>query len=190
MGTSGVQAEEWLQDLRGVLTASEEEWQARLGELVARYPEDRDVRSMKRFLEDHLANARSSHVRRMSQMTEHLGRRLALKGRESASPAALVREIVHMQEEIDRLSEDLRIAKDTLALMIGEGKAARFENYVVSIGKPGLSLRVLFPEKVPSKFKSLQPDRKALLQYYKSTGEIPDGVEYNKTKTPVSIKPA
>ena len=62
----------------------------------------------------------------------------------------------------------------------------------ISIAKSPISCEILDEEKIPSKYKTLvqttKIDKKAIIDDFKATGEIIDGVKMNTTNTNLRIK--
>lgn len=62
----------------------------------------------------------------------------------------------------------------------------------ISIAKSPISCEILDEEKIPSKYKSIvqttKIDKKAIIDDFKATGEIVDGVQMNTTNTNLRIK--
>lgn len=62
----------------------------------------------------------------------------------------------------------------------------------ISIAKSPISCEILDEEKIPSKYKSIvqttKIDKKAIIDDFKATGEIIDGVKMNTTNTNLRIK--
>lgn len=87
----------------------------------------------------------------------------------------------YLESEIERVSQDLADA-------LGQGVKREFEGVQVrvSVAKPGL--RIVRAADVPPAFRSLQPDRKLLLQHLVTTGEVPAGVEMTAPKPVVFTK--
>ena len=87
----------------------------------------------------------------------------------------------YLEGEIERVSQEL-------AGSLGQGVKRDFDGVQVrvSVAKPGL--RIVRAADVPPAFRSLQPDRKLLLQHLATTGEVPAGVEVTAPKPIVYTK--
>lgn len=89
-------------------------------------------------------------------------------------------QIKELQAARDLLSEELRI-------LVGEGRMQKDEKITVAVGLPTPSVKVDDGDEVPVWLKTLQPDKKKILQAYEDTRLCPPGVTLNPKKARVSV---
>jgi len=187
--SEGKHEKPWVDDLRAITKAPEDEWRERLTAVIGRNAEPAQVQEMRAFLNDHLSHATERYRERMTSMIALLSAKLSELGLNGTVVAEVVGRIVELQDEVSRLSEALRSSKDALAGMLGTGARQTVGAYSVHIGYPRASIRVLDKAKVPEILRTFQPDRQLILRHFKSTGEVPAGVDITESRPAVVVKP-
>ncbi|MBN1917221.1 MAG: hypothetical protein JW889_04870 [Verrucomicrobia bacterium] len=174
--------------LRAVLKLPDEEWRPSLNSLIGSAPDPTVLQAMRCFLETRLPHAGNAHAARMRDMIGVLSGELTQLSSSEPVLQDLVTRIAGVQREIDQLSATLRSAKDTLAAMLGVNTKRTVGSFRVSIGQPQASVRVVDKDRVPDAFRSLQVDKRLVLRHFRSTGEVPAGVEVGQTRPIVVVK--
>lgn len=183
------QEKPWVDDLRTIMKTPEDEWRERLTAVIGHNPEPAQVQEMRAFLNDHLSQATARYRERMTSMIALISAKLTQLGLSSTVVADVVGRIAELQDEVTRLSDALRSSKDALAGMLGTGARQTVGPYSVHIGYPRAAIRVLDKAKVPETLRTSQPDRRLILKHFKSTGEVPAGVDIKESRPAVVVKP-
>ena len=124
------------------------------------------------------------------------------------NPAKLVKYIAKLSNNIEGIKKEEERLK--AYRQVQENKLDRFKEYVkslmeyndtkaidtsygrMSIRKSPVSAEIVDIEKVPEEYKKTKTevtvDKKALLNKFKETGELIDGIKFNTTKTSLTIK--
>ncbi|MBL8857641.1 MAG: hypothetical protein JNL28_03930 [Planctomycetes bacterium] len=101
---------------------------------------------------------------------------------DDATLNSLALRLLELRQEKRYLEGEIDTVSQQLAEGLGQGTKRDFDNVSVrvSVAKPGL--RIVRAAEVPAEFRSLQPDRKLLLQHVATTGTAPAGVAITEGK--------
>lgn len=162
--------------LREILLSGEEVWAGKLDELIASYGSDpvQAVR-IKQFLRDRTPTAKTEHAPRLEAMFDRIGsaiRKIDPHNHVVDILAERVRMLNGKRQEVD---SELTETKQLLIALVGERGIARGERFRVKTSGSGWSLRILDKQMIADRWTSPQPDRQAILQHFKNTGEIIPG---------------
>jgi hypothetical protein len=177
-----------VEGLRTVLRLPDDRWQQNLDELMGEQPDPLTVRGMREFLSSRLGQAGKADAGRMRDMIAVLDVRLANEAKNQEAVERLLSRIADLQDEARRVDATLQAAKDTLVQMIGYRTKRRLSQFRFSIGRPLHSVRVIDRDRVADAYRSLQVDRRLILNHFRSTGEVPTGVEIRETRPSVIVK--
>ena len=162
--------------LREVLLADERVWAGKLDDLLESFRcNPMQVVRIRRFLKDRIGVAGSSHIARLEAMSEHIGAAIESMDPQEALLNQLAERILVLNAKRQEIDSELADAKQLLVALIGESNVVRSARFQVKTTRPGWSLRILEKQKIPAQWLSPQPDRRAILQHYKRTGEIIPG---------------
>jgi hypothetical protein len=174
--------------LREIVKAPESEWRQKLFGLMAAISDVMQIQELKTFIEEHLPDKKSQFHNRMSEMATILAEKIRLFGSDQRVLQSMVSDIVNTQQQISQLTQKLQSAKAALAEMLGAGAKKSVGKYWVGIGFPKLFVRVENKEEIPKQFYSAQPDKKMILNHFKSTGEMVSGILVKEYRPSVVIK--
>lgn len=101
---------------------------------------------------------------------------------DDATLNSLALRLLELRQEKRYLDTQIDTVSAELAAALGPGAKREFTGVSVRVtaAKPGL--RIVRAAEVPSEFRSLQPDRKLLLQHIATTGAVPAGVAVTEGK--------
>ena len=174
--------------LREIVKAPDNEWRQKLFGLMATINNAAQVQEIKTFIEAHLPDKKSQFYNRMSEMATILSEKIRLFGSDIRALEVMVNEIVSTQQQINELTQKIQNTKAVLVEMLGAGAKKTVGKYWVGIGFPKLFVRVENKEEIPQNFYSAQPDKKLILEHFKSTGEMVSGVQVKEYRPAVAIK--
>ncbi len=162
--------------LRGILLADEASWVGKLDDLVDTFGSDpvQAVR-VKQFLKERIASGRTTYAERLEEMFDRISAAIRRLDPRNALVDRLAERVQMLSEKRQEIDGELAEAKQLLIALVGEQSIARGERYRVKTTGAGWSLRVLDKQEIPAQWLSPQPDRRAILQHFKATGEIVPG---------------
>ena len=174
--------------LREIVKAPENEWRQKLFGLMATIGDAIRVQELKAFIESHLPDKTSQHYNRMDEMATILSEKIRLFGSDLHALERMVNEIVSTQQQINDLTQKIQNTKAVLVEMLGAGAKKTVGKYWVGIGFPKLFVRLENKEEIPKQYYSTQPDKKMILDHFKSTGEMVAGALIKEYRPSVAIK--
>jgi hypothetical protein len=175
--------------LRGVLQAPDDAWKALLAAVLVEHGADLvGLMRLRAFLVQHLASAGERYRGRLEQMVATLEQRVLELAQDSLELERIAAELLDLQAQRDGILRQLELRRDLLELAVGPGNKRVLGAVRVSVSAPGVSLSVPEPELVPVGFSAPQPDRKAILEHFRATGEILPGTRISPRRPAVSVK--
>jgi len=162
--------------LREILLADERVWAGKLDDLLQSFRcKPMQAVRIRRFLKDRIEAAGPSHTARLEAMSEHIGAAIGSMDPQKALLNQLAERILVLNAKRQEIDSELADAKQLLVALIGESNVVRSARFQVKTTHSGWSLRILEKQKIPTRWLSPQPDRQAILQHFKRTGEIIPG---------------
>ena len=174
--------------LREIVKAPDSEWRQKLFSLMAIISDVMQIQELKTFLEEHLPDKSSQYHNRMSEMATILSEKIRLFGSDQRVLESIISDIVSTQQQINQLTQKLQMTKAVLAEILGAGAKKTVGKHWVSIGFPKLFVRIESRGEIPKQYFSAQPDKKMILDHFKSTGEMVAGVVVKESRPSVIIK--
>ena len=101
---------------------------------------------------------------------------------DDAALKSLALRLLELRQEKRYLENEIETVSAELAAALGPGTKREFTGVSVSVTAAKPSLRIVRAADVPDAFRSLQPDRKLLLQHIAATGAAPPGVSFAEGK--------
>ncbi|MFC1601730.1 hypothetical protein ACFL34_05220 [Candidatus Sumerlaeota bacterium] len=178
---------EWVNDLRGMLTADESKWRGELRVLREQQTDLAVCFRMWEFLRERLPDAREPHCGRMKAMMREIETILKARGGEDGMVAESLKRWEALKQEVEERTAQLNEAKGLLGLLVGIGTSRAIGEYRIKVTEPRPSVRVVDKAAVPPEFFTSQPDRGVMMRHIKETGQVPAGVAVKMTRPPVSI---
>jgi len=177
--------------LREALGALDSEWQGQLQPLLAHLSDDLlGLMQVRSFLAQHREAAGDRFRPRLESMTAMVEQHVRQVAGDGAALAQVAAQMLELQGQRAVLQQQFELRRDLLEIVVGHGQRRALGAHRVSVGSPGMSLRVVDAEQVPPAFQKPQPDRKAILAHVQSTGELVPGTEVGTRRPAVTVKPA
>lgn len=177
------------EQLRAVLQAPDDDWRAVLERLLDEHGSDLlGLQRLRAFLVLHVASAGDRYRARLEQMVAVVEQRLLDATGDSLVLEALASDLLALQAQRDEVLSRIELHRSLLELAVGHGNKRVLGATRISVSSPGVSLSVPEPSLVPEGFSTPQPDRKAILEHFRTTGEIVSGTRINPRRPVVSVK--
>jgi len=174
--------------LREILLADETVWAGKLDDLVESFSSDpiQAVRT-KQFVRDRIATAKPGYAARLEAMFDQISAAIRRIDPHNALVDRLADRVHQLSQKRQEIDSELTDAKQLLVALVGEQSIARGARFRVKTSGAGWSLRILDKQEIPTRWQSPQPDRKAILQHFKTTGEIIPGASVSARQPSVHL---
>jgi hypothetical protein len=177
------------QQLRSALQAPDPDWREALQLLLQAHTSDLlGMQRLRAFLLQHLATAGERFHPRLEAMVQAVEQQVCQAAQDGAALERVAADLLDLQAQRAQLQQQIELHRDLIELAVGHGNKRGLGTHRVSVGQPGVSLRVLDAEQVPAAFLRPQPDRKAILEQFRSTGEIIPGTQVNPRRPTVGVR--
>ncbi len=107
---------------------------------------------------------------------------------DDAQLSALAGRLFDMREEKRYLESEIEKVSAQLAEALGPGTRRTIGQVEVRVAEARPGLKVVKESAVPASFLTPKPDRKRLLEYVRTTGLVPEGVEVTDGRPTVYTK--
>lgn len=107
---------------------------------------------------------------------------------EDVQLSALAGRLFDMREEKRYLEGEIEKVSAQLAEALGPGTRRTLGQIEVRVAEARPGLKVVQESAVPASFLTPKPDRKRLLEYVRTTGLVPEGVEVTEGRPTVYTK--
>jgi hypothetical protein len=174
--------------LREILLADEPAWTCKLDAFLEPLSSD-PMRALlaRQFLKTRLAGAGPAYASRLEAMFARVGEAIRRMDPQNSLLDRLAERINELNAMRQDLDSELAEARQLTITLIGESGTASSRRFRVKTSRPGWTLRILDKDKIPSRWLAPQPDRKAILQHFKNTGEIIPGASVGKRQPSVYV---
>ncbi len=177
--------------LRAVLQSPEPAWQRDFASLLEQHVNGLvELQRLRSFLAQHAESAGDVFQPRLRAMLAGVEEQIRLAAQDSLVLEPIAAELLELQEHRAALQARIDQLRDLIELAVGHGHKCTLGSVRITVSSPGVSLRVLEADRVPAEFTTPQPDRKAIMEHFRSTGEILPGTQVNPRRASVTVKPA
>lgn len=178
-----------IETLRAALVAPDSDWRAVLDPvLVARADSLVDLCALRTFLLAHADAAGGRIQDRYTLLVLEIERRFQAAAANPMAIHGIAAELFRLKARRAELDEEIALRRDVLELAVGPGNRKDVGGHRVTVSKPSTTLRVVDAASIPEQWQRAQPDRKAILAHYKTTGEVVPGTAMGTGRSSVTVK--
>lgn len=127
---------------------------------------------------------------RLDEMISEIDARLRRLSFNGELMHALATEINSLEQQKTAIESKVSDAKEAVAAILGPNSGLAVGDLFIKTGPQGTSLKVEDPSRLPRAFFKEQPDRKAILNHYKETGEVVPGTIFSRLRPAVRVTSA
>ncbi|MFT4538659.1 MAG: hypothetical protein ACI835_001096 [Planctomycetota bacterium] len=171
------------------------EWVDRLSAIADRLPEaqlafaESLARQRERCTLDHFSLTEAQREQASAILTAvalgHEGTEIPDAHEASDPIATLARRVQELRDEKRSIDKKLAEATQELVREVGIGATVGTQEFRVRVGEPRLSVKVTDAASLPDEFKTMQPDRSAILEHVRECADVPTGASVSETKPTV-----